>query len=105
MPIRSVALVALTLLAGCSGLSREDRIADRLEQAGLKPALARCMAGKLAIDLDDDELRRLADAAKPREPDGSRPGRKALLRRVDDLGDPHVSSVVARAGIGCTILG
>jgi hypothetical protein len=98
-------LALVALLAGCSGLSREDRVRAKLIDAGVQPALAGCMAGRLVRKLDDSELRDLARVAKlPREHAGG--------MSVDEIGDrlkaldnPHIVSVVTRTGLGCAIAG
>jgi hypothetical protein len=100
---RIAALLLPCLLAACSGLSREDRVEAKLEQAGLKPKLARCLAPKLARDLSNDQLRALADAAKT--DDGGGHGEKALRRRLAIIDDPQVADVVSRAALACAIMG
>ena len=100
---RSILLLAL-LAAACSGLSREDRIRDRLERAGIKPRLAACMAPKLARDLSNDELAGLAAAAKGLRDEEGRVKIEALAGRLEGT-DPHVADVAGRAAIGCAILG
>jgi hypothetical protein len=95
--------IVLLLLAGC-GLSREARIERRLEHAGLKPELARCVAHRLDRRLSNDQLGELADAAKrAKGPDGK--VRLDALAATLQASDPAVAAVVGRAALHCTLLG
>jgi hypothetical protein len=101
---RLILLVTLALLAGCSSMSPEARVRERLIAAGLKPRVADCMAQRLVSRLSEDQLRALGRAA------GLAEGRRIedmsvgeLVDRVSAVGDPHIVKVVTRAGIGCAI--
>jgi hypothetical protein len=98
------ALILPALLAGC-GPSREARIEAKLEQAGLKPKLARCMAPKLAGRLSTTQLETLADAAKRRPGDTNRVTLDQIAVRLQQSGDPEIVGIVGRAGFKCAILG
>jgi hypothetical protein len=101
---RLIALAMLAMLAACTSLSAEGQVRDRLIEAGLKPRLASCMAGRLVAHLSSDELRRLGHAARLN--DGRKIGKMTvgeLVERVSAIDDPHIVKVVTRAGIGCAI--
>ena len=102
---RAVLLLFCSLLAACSVVSPEARVRQKLVAAGVHPAMADCMAGKLVRKLDADELSRLGQVAK-------RPARRLGEARIDDLADrlralddPHIVSVVTRVSLGCAIAG
>jgi len=101
-----LALLSLALLASaCSVVSPEAKVRQKLVDAGVRPELADCMAGKLVRKLDGDELHQLARVAKlPAE----HPGHLSfdeLGGRLQALNDPHIVSVVTRVGLGCAIAG
>jgi hypothetical protein len=104
-PLRSAALLPLLLAAGCSLVSPEAKVRDRLEQAGLDPSMARCMAHKLVDKLDSNQLAELGRAMKmPRD----HPGKMRLDeigRRLDAVQDPKIVEVTTRAGLSCAIMG
>jgi hypothetical protein len=100
---RRPAFVLLALAVASCGISRESRIEARLEKAGMKPKLARCMAHKLNEKLSDDELSELADATR-RQPDGERLNGRALAAQIVAIDDPHLVETVSRALLGCSIL-
>jgi hypothetical protein len=106
---RSLILPVFLAVAACSGLSREARIETKLEQAGIKPHLARCLAHKLDDSLSDDELARLSEAAKAARNADADGGRHLSIGRLADQlqspDDRHLADVVSRAALGCAILG
>ena len=64
-------LMLACTVAGCSFVSPEAKVRDRLIAAGVKPPMADCMAGKLVRKLDSGELKQLARVAKlPRQHPG-----------------------------------
>jgi len=101
-----LAFLSLALLASaCSAISPEAKVRQKLVDAGVRPELADCMAGKLVRKLDSDELHQLARVA--RLPAGH-PGHlrfDELGGRLQALNDPHIVSVVTRVGLGCAIAG
>lgn len=103
--IRILPLLALALLAGCSTLSPEARVREKLIAAGVKPHMAECMASKLVRKLDDQQLHELARIAKlPREHPGAM-SFDELADRLRAVNDPRIVEVVTRAGLGCAIIG
>lgn len=104
--MKRVFVLSLALLAAaCSTLSPEARVRQKLVDAGVRPEMAQCMAGKLVRKLSNDELRQLGRVAKlPRQ----HPGHMSfdeLGQRLQALNDPHIVSVVTRVGLGCAIAG
>jgi len=97
--------IALAGLAGCTAVSPEAKVRDKLVAAGVKPPMAACMADKLVRKLDVSELRELARVAKlPREHPGAL-SFDELTYRLHAIDNPHIVSVVTRAGLGCAIAG
>lgn len=103
--MRRIVLLSLVLLSACSTFSPERKVRETLVEAGVRPEMADCMAGKLVRKLSADELRQIARAARlPRD----RPGRMSfdeLGDRLRTLDNPHIVSVVTRVGLGCAIAG
>jgi len=106
LALRSSAALALALLASaCSTISPEAKVREKLVDAGVRPEMADCMAGKLVRKLSNDELHQLGRVAKL---PGARPGHLSfdeLGERLQALNDPHIVSVVTRVGLGCAIAG
>ena len=102
---RFAVLALLLLSSACSTISPEAKVREKLVDAGVRPELADCMAGKLVRKLSNSELRQLARAAKL---PGAHPGHLSfdeLSGRLQALNDPHIVSVVTRVGLGCAIAG
>ncbi|MGN6121965.1 MAG: hypothetical protein ACTHOJ_03305 [Sphingomonas oligoaromativorans] len=101
----AASLALAGLLAGCSTVSPEARVRDKLIAAGVKPHMAGCMADKLVHKLDTSELKELNRVARlPREHPGAL-SFDELTYRLHALNNPHIVSVVTRAGLGCAIAG
>lgn len=99
----SIALAGL--VAGCATVSPEAQVRDKLVAAGVKPHMADCMADKLVRKLDVSELKELGRVAKlPRENPGAL-SFDELTYRLQAVNNPHIVSVVTRAGLGCAIAG
>ena len=98
-------LIALILVAGCSLVSPETRVREKLLAAGVKPRMANCLAPKLSRKLSTSELEALGRAAKGTGDPQGHVGLGALTDRLQAVNDPHILDVVARAGLSCTILG
>jgi hypothetical protein len=104
-PFLAVSLALAGLVAGCSTVSPEAKVRDKLIAAGVKPHMAGCMADKLVRKLDYSELKQLNAVAKlPREHPGAL-SFDELTYRLQALDNPHIVSVVTRAGLGCAISG
>ena len=102
---RLATLTALLLLAGCSAILPEARVREKLLAAGVKPHMANCLAGKLSRKLSTSELEELGKAAKGAGDHQGHLGIGGLADRLASINDPHVSDVVARAGLSCAIMG
>ena len=103
---RFAAPLALVLaLAGCTTLSPEARVRQRLIEAGLKPRMAQCMAERLTDKLSIGQLQALGRAAKLPGRDVGNMTVDELVYRLRAVGDPQIVKVVTRAGVGCLIAG
>jgi hypothetical protein len=110
--IRHIAL-ALTLsglVFGCSLVSPEQRVHEKLIAAGMKPHMADCLAPRLAHKLTTSQLEALGKAAKlgDDKPDGGSEGHLSLNKLADRLqavNDPRIVDVVTRSGLACAIMG
>jgi hypothetical protein len=102
---RSLLLIPLFLAAGCSLVSPEAKVRDRLIQAGLQPALAQCMAHKLVKHLDSNQLGELARAMKAPKDQGGKMRLDEIGRRLDGVQDPKIIEVTTRAGLSCAVMG
>ncbi len=102
-PFLALSLALAGLVAGCA--SPQAKVRDKLVEAGVKPPMAACMADKLVRKLDYSELKELARVAKlPREHPGAL-SFDELTYRLQAINNPHIVSVVTRAGLGCAIAG
>jgi hypothetical protein len=91
-----VAAGALCLaLSAC--VTPEARVTARLEEAGLKPHMARCVAHRLVGKLSRGELRQLAGLPKA----GHAQSLDEFLYRVRALDDPHIVKVAVRSAALC----
>jgi hypothetical protein len=102
---RIATTIALVLLAGCSLVSPEARVHQKLLAAGIKPHLADCLAPKLAHKLSTSELEVLGKAAKGSGDRQGHLGIRELADRLQATDDPHIIDVVTRAGLSCAIMG
>ncbi|HLZ78188.1 MAG TPA: hypothetical protein VKQ09_02520 [Sphingomonas sp.] len=105
VPFLALSIALAGLVAGCASVSSEDKVRDKLVAAGVKPHMADCMADKLVRKLDYSELKELTRVAKlPREHPGAL-SFDELTYRLQAINNPHIVSVVTRAGLGCAIAG
>ena len=100
---RATLLLPLLALAGCA-ITPEQRVNAALQEAGLSPKIARCMAGRLTSRLSTAQLKELKSLTKNRQP-GEKMTVKRILRRMAELGDPEIVSVTTTAAIKCEIGG
>ena len=94
---------ALLALAGCA-VTPEQRVNAALQEAGVPPRVAHCMAERMASKLSIEQLRELKALSKLRDGD-DRAGPKHILRSVEAIGDPEIVRVTTRAALGCYIAG
>lgn len=92
-------VVALLLLATACA-SPAERIATRLEQAGLSPRQAKCMGDRLADRLSYAQLDQLGALVK--SGDGERLTVGRLVGRMGDA-DPALVNELVRTGLSCAI--
>jgi ABC-type uncharacterized transport system auxiliary subunit len=100
---RALILLPLLALAGCA-ITPEQRVNAALQQAGVPPRVASCMAERMASKLSIAQLKQLKALARDRAP-GEKMSVKHILKRVEAIGDPEIVSVTSRAAIGCAIAG
>ncbi|WP_157215427.1 hypothetical protein [Flavisphingomonas formosensis] len=98
-------LLALPILAlsACATMSVEQRVENKLVEAGLNPPMARCMAHRMVDKLSVSQLRQLSQFAGLRHQDGSTLTVDELAYRLRALNDPEIFAVVASAGLKCAI--
>ncbi len=93
------------LLLGAAGLAScatpEARLRAGLENAGLSPGMAACMAERMADRLSLIQLRRLGDLPQAREAGST----EQFLHRVRSLRDPEILRVSASAAAVCSARG
>jgi hypothetical protein len=102
--LATLPLLALTL-ASCATVSPEARVRDKLIEAGIKPAVAACMAEHMVDKLSIAQLRRLQSLGGLASHDMRGMSVDELVYRLRALQDPEIVSVVLKAGIGCSIAG
>jgi hypothetical protein len=98
-------VVLIASLAGCSLVSPEVKVRNRLLAAGIKPHMANCLAPKLVKKLSLAQLEALAKVAKVPGEDKHHLSIGELEDRLQAVNDPHIVDVVTRAALGCAILG
>jgi len=103
-PILLVPLAALALSA-CATVSPEARVRTKLIDAGIRPSVAACMAGRMVDRLSLAQLRRLQSLGGLGTKDVRGMSVDELVHRLRALQDPEIVSVVLKAGIGCSIAG
>ncbi|WP_375396024.1 hypothetical protein [uncultured Sphingomonas sp.] len=96
--VKRAALVALIALAGCA--TPAERIAGKLEAAGVPTPQARCMGGKLAARLSYGQLDELNRVVKDSGGD-----KLSLNKLVDRLGnaDPALVARLVETGLTCAL--
>jgi len=105
MRLPLIALIGAFALSSCTTVSPEARVRTRLIQAGLKPSVAGCMAGRMVDRLSIAQLKRLQSLAGLQNHPVESMSMDELVHRLRALNDPEIVSVVLRAGIGCSIAG
>ena len=97
-----VALLAPALLAGCASLATPS-VEQALIDAGLRPQLASCMAGRMTDRLSIAQLQKLrrAQGAPGETVQDLSPAE--LIARADRIGDPEVVSVLTTSAAACAV--
>ncbi|MGI4878124.1 MAG: hypothetical protein ACRYG4_11640 [Janthinobacterium lividum] len=96
-PCRFPVLALLLAVAACA--TPAEKIAARLEKAGMPHTQARCMGDRLAQRLGHAQLKQLAALTTG---DGERLTVGRLVRRLGDA-DPALVSELIRTGVSCAI--
>lgn len=96
--MKRLPLLAALLVAACA--SPAERIAAKLEAAGVPPPQARCMGDRLAQRLSYGQLDQLNRVVRDNGTERLTVGR--LVQRLGDA-DPALVSELVRTGIGCAI--
>ena len=96
-------LAALAMLGGCATVSPEARVRTKLVEAGIKPPVAGCMAGRMVDRLSLVQLKRLQSLGGLASHDMRGISIDELVHRLRALRGPELVSVVLKAGIGCSI--
>lgn len=103
--MRKLSLIAAVVsLAACA--SPKERIATGLEGYGIEESRATCVGDHLQRSLSIaqlQELGRVAQAARARDPDPSRLTLDDLLRAASEIRDPKVAIEVAKAAGRCNL--
>jgi hypothetical protein len=92
-----LALLPPLALAAC--VTPQSRVQAGLENAGLKPRLAHCMAARMIDRLSHDQLRALGGL--PKAPHAH--SFDQLLYRLRALDDPEIVRVTSKAALACEI--
>ncbi|MEN2787786.1 hypothetical protein ACFOKI_00835 [Sphingomonas qilianensis] len=92
-------LPACAALAACS--SPESQTRAGLIKAGLSPKMAACMAPRMADRLSITQLRQLAAIGKASGGAGGKDGATDVLKRLRELDDPQIVSVVSSSAALC----
>lgn len=81
----------------------ERRVEAALTDKGVPPALAACMAERMASELTIEQLRALENLG-PREGEEAVPRLPGeALRRIERVGDPQAVRITMRAGVVCAL--
>jgi len=96
-----VGALALLALGGCAQTIAESRVRSALQDAGLSPDQADCMANRMVDRLTVAQLRKL-EGLRPRSGEPRRPSSLGdFVERVRRVGDPEVIAVTASSAGLC----
>ena len=97
MRLRLLPLLAVGLLASCA--TPEARLRAGLENAGLSPRMAECMAERMVDRLSLMQLRRMSDLPAARESQSL----DQFLHNVRALRDTEILTVTSAAAARCAV--
>lgn len=105
-PMRSFSLcaalaVVLLVLPACTSFSPESRLRSGLEEAGLSPRMAGCMAERMADRLSLIQLRKLQSLASLRKSHSRKMSVEQWLHKVRALQDPEIFAVAGSSALSC----
>ncbi|KKC27587.1 hypothetical protein [Sphingomonas sp. SRS2] len=98
-------ILAALALSACATVSPEARVRSKLIEAGLRPAVAACMAERMVDRLSLVQLKRLQSLGGLAKHDPRGMSIDDFAHRLRALNDPEIVSVVLRAGLGCSLAG
>ena len=96
------ALLLFPLLAACTSLSPESRLAAGLENAGLPKDMARCMAKRMASKLSIAQLQKLQSLGTLRKSPSEPLTIEELVHKLRAMGDPQIVAISAKAALSCS---
>ncbi len=100
-PATWTALFGICLLSGCA--SPERQLSAGLQDAGLSPRMAACMAHEMTPRLSITQLLRLRDLGRATRRDPMRTSIAQYLHDIRALGDPKILTVASAAAINCAL--
>lgn len=95
-------LLAPALLAGCASLATPS-VEQALIDAGLRPQLASCMAGRMTDRLSIAQLQKLRRAQGAPGETVQDLSAAELIERANRIGDPEVVSVLTTSAAACSV--
>ncbi len=98
---RAVAIIMLSALTGCA--TPESRVRSALLNAGLSRPVATCMAQHMVDRLTLAQLQRLSQMSSLGQRKIGDLSINELMHKARAIGDPKIITVIATAGIGCSI--
>ncbi|MES2173133.1 MAG: hypothetical protein V4523_04220 [Pseudomonadota bacterium] len=98
---RALMAAALLLLSACTALSPESRLRAGLEDAGLSPRMAGCMAERMVDRLSLAQLRKLQSFASLRKSHSGKTSVDQLLHEVRAVQDPEIFAVTSSSALAC----
>ena len=97
-----ILILAPALLTGCSSLATPS-VESALIDAGLRPALASCMAGRMTDRLTVAQLQKLRRAQGAPGETVQDLSAGELVERARRIGDPEVVSVLTTSAAACSV--
>jgi hypothetical protein len=94
--------LALPLIAGC-GAVYENRIESALVGAGVRPAVAECVATRMVDQLTKSQIHDIARLKGKVDKNLPKMGMVEFLRRHGGGLDARTVSVLTRAGVVCSV--
>ncbi|MEC3911820.1 hypothetical protein U5A82_15490 [Sphingobium sp. CR2-8] len=99
---RAALAAAILVLTACASLSPESRLRAGLEEVGLSPRMAVCMAEKMVDRLSLTQLRKLQSLASLRKSHSEPITIDQWLHKVRALEDPGIFAVTSWSALACT---
>ena len=98
--VGSLAIAAL--LAGCSAVV-EQRVETRLEEAGIRPAMASCMAEIWADKLSVSQIKKISRFAGAVQAERGTLTVGRLISHIGEWNDPQALGVVTTSAARCAL--